>query len=131
MLMNIGPAHDGTIAPVFQERLKQIGSWLKVNGEAVYSSSPWRAQNDTLTPNTWYTTKDSAVYVFVLTWPTDNLLKLGAPVPEGTDASISMLGYKTLAWSHVENELHIAMPNINPSELPCKWSWVLKLTNFK
>lgn len=130
--MNIGPTHDGMIAPVFQERLKQIGSWLKVNGEAVYSSTPWRAQNDTITPNVWYTTKSSYVYAFVLSWPSDNLLRLGAPVPMSSDSSVTMLGLdKPLAWSVMNNELHLTMPDLNESELPCKWSWVLKLSNFK
>ena len=25
MLLNVGPTHDGRIAPIFQERLRQIG----------------------------------------------------------------------------------------------------------
>ena len=129
--MNVGPAHDGTIAPVFQERLKQIGSWLKVNGEGVYSTKPWRAQNDTITPNIWYTTKDSNVYVFVLSWPSKNLIRLGAPKAAGSDSSVTMLGVEEpLAWSTTGAEIHIAMPDLNTAELPCQWSWVLKLTNF-
>ena len=53
MVMNIGPTASGRISPIFEERLRQMGSWLKVNGEAVYASKPWRAQNDTVTPNIW------------------------------------------------------------------------------
>ncbi len=34
-LLNIGPGPDGTIQPEFVERLKQIGAWLRVNGEAI------------------------------------------------------------------------------------------------
>jgi alpha-L-fucosidase len=51
--MNVGPTHDGRIAPIFEERLRQMGSWLKVNGEAIYSTVPWGHQNDTLTHNVW------------------------------------------------------------------------------
>lgn len=54
MLLNVGPTHDGIIAPIFEERLRQIGDWLKVNGEAIYSTQPWTHQNDTLTPDVWY-----------------------------------------------------------------------------
>lgn len=54
MLLNVGPTHDGRIAPIYEERLHQIGDWLKVNGEAIYGTRPWVHQNDTLTHNVWY-----------------------------------------------------------------------------
>ena len=51
--MNVGPTHDGRIVPVFEERLRQMGAWLAVNGEAIYGSAPWSHQNDTLTKGVW------------------------------------------------------------------------------
>jgi alpha-L-fucosidase len=36
MLLNVGPTAEGMIIPVFQERLLQIGAWLKVNGDSIY-----------------------------------------------------------------------------------------------
>ena len=37
MLVNVGPTKEGTISPMMQERLLQMGQWLAVNGEAVIS----------------------------------------------------------------------------------------------
>ncbi len=38
LLLDIGPAADGTIPPVMEQRLLEIGDWLAVNGEAIYGT---------------------------------------------------------------------------------------------
>ena len=43
LLLDIGPAADGTIPVVMEERLLQIGSWLKINGDAIYGTKPWKS----------------------------------------------------------------------------------------
>uniref|UniRef100_H2ZMP0 alpha-L-fucosidase n=1 Tax=Ciona savignyi TaxID=51511 RepID=H2ZMP0_CIOSA len=135
MLMNVGPTKYGMIAPVFQDRLMEFGSWLKVNGEAVYFSTPWRAQNDSVTPKIWYTQKSLAVYAFVLAWPSDNMLELGSPVVTSS-STVSMLGWNgpSIEWHQKSVQTNkgiiIALPNVPAVKLPCKWAWVLKLENF-
>lgn len=38
MILNVGPRADGQIPMIQQERLKELGTWLKINGEAIYGS---------------------------------------------------------------------------------------------
>ncbi len=40
LLLNVGPAPDGTVQPEASAVLEQVGEWLKINGEAVYGTEP-------------------------------------------------------------------------------------------
>ncbi len=42
LLLDIGPTGDGRIPVIMEERLRQIGAWLDINGEAIYGSRPWK-----------------------------------------------------------------------------------------
>ena len=41
MTLNVGPAADGKIPLLQQERLLDLGKWLKTNGEAIYGTRPY------------------------------------------------------------------------------------------
>lgn len=76
VLINVGPTKYGTILPIFEERLRDMGQWLKINGEAIYGSKPWKLQNDSVTPGVWYTTNDTdkdhtIIYAMLLLYPYD------------------------------------------------------------
>lgn len=95
ILINVGPTKEGTIVPIFQQRLLQLGTWLGTNGEAIYESTPWTVQNDTMTSGVWYTTKDPVVYAIVLNWPElNNKLDLGSvsSLFQSSDTEVTILG---------------------------------------
>jgi alpha-L-fucosidase len=129
ILINVGPTKEGTIVPVFQERLSDLGSWLSVNGEAIYESTPWTTQNDTLSSSVWYTAKNSSVYAVVLDWPADNLLSLGSAnsLFENSDTTVGLLGGNDqLSWELNGDQVDIVFPD--KSTVASNWAWVLKIS---
>ena len=42
LLLNVGPRADGTITREETQVLRDLGAWLKVNGEGIYDTVPWK-----------------------------------------------------------------------------------------
>jgi alpha-L-fucosidase len=70
-LLNVGPTSEGLIPEPSIERLKEVGLWMKVNGEAIYgtSASPFKKL-------AWgrCTQKPGKLYLHVFDWPKDGQL---------------------------------------------------------
>ena len=133
ILINVGPTKDGIIVPAFQERLLQLGQWLGTNGEAIYSSSTWKHQNDTINSNVWYTQNNGNVYATLLIYPQDSKVVLGAPLTTKT-TMVSMLGFSgTISWIPAASGpgLTIDLSNITFPYLPSQFAWVFKLQNVQ
>ncbi|XP_049961897.1 alpha-L-fucosidase-like [Schistocerca serialis cubense] len=134
MLMNVGPTKDGLIMPIYAERLRDMGTWLQINGEAIYASQPWTAQEDPTTTGVWYTksgnnSSEVFVYATLLNWPTDNVITLGAP-SLSENSVITMLGVDgTLEWQTLENGIAITLPD--KQHVANDWAWVLRFTNVQ
>ncbi|CAG2109681.1 unnamed protein product [Medioppia subpectinata] len=127
LLINIGPTADGRINLLFEERLRDLGSWLKVNGEAIYSTKPWKHQNDTITPFAWYTSTDKAVYLISLRWPdNNNEQELGALDPTIV-SKIELLGVSgELKFSPKGKGTVVTYPPLTPGTA-LKHAFVLKI----
>lgn len=127
-LLNVGPDSKGRIPEESITRLKEMGQWLQVNGESIYSTV--RADFYKESEDIRYTaSKDKKiVYASVLRWPGKQLnLKYFKP-KKGT--KVFMLGYKhALQWSYDEAlGLTISLPDDLQAEKnrPCQHAWVFK-----
>lgn len=108
-----------------------MGQWLGVNGEAIYSTTPWKHQNDTINRRVWYTQNGSNVYAILLGYPQGGQFQIGAPITNAT-TTVSMLGYpNAINWTRPSTGpgLSIDFSSINIASLPCKWAWAFKLEN--
>lgn len=74
-LLNVGPTSEGLIPEPSVVRLKEIGKWMKINGEAIYGTTaspfkklPWgRCTKKTNDSNV-------ILYLHVFNWPSDGKL---------------------------------------------------------
>ncbi len=65
LLLNIGPAPDGSVPPEAAERLIPVGQWLKKNGEAVYG---FPERNGDCFAQERFTRKGAAAYYWRRYW---------------------------------------------------------------
>jgi alpha-L-fucosidase len=125
LLLNIGPTADGRIPVIMQQRLKDIGDWLRVNGEGIYGTRKWK-KAPAVTPETivFFTAKGEDLYVICSQFPVKPILIDGIVKP----LTINLLGYKgKIASSYESGTVSITPPLITPAGNPCNYAWTFKL----
>jgi alpha-L-fucosidase len=113
LLLNIGPKPDGAIPDHEQQMLRTIGRWLAKNGEAIYSTRPWKlfgegptqiaegAFADTkragFTPqDIRFTSRDDVIYAFALAMPPDGKLRITSLGTEKVQAPLNIRAVKSM-----------------------------------
>ena len=133
LLMNVPLRADGTLDQKATDLLKEMGKWLRINGEAIYGTRPYivYGEGPTLVANGYFapmaeltandyrfTTKGDTVYTFICGKPSGQI-KIKA-FREGSYhriKSVEMLGYNTeLSFVQKGDGLAVSVPELLPSD---------------
>jgi alpha-L-fucosidase len=128
-LLNVGPTAEGVIPLPSQEILRQVGQWLKVNGEAIYGAGPsplgqeFGHLNERATPpafeqaKEWrVTTRPGSLYVHVFKW-TSELTLDGVKGKVGKAYLLADPQHKALKFSQSPGKLVVQLPDKPPGQL--------------
>jgi len=114
LLLNVGPKADGTIPENQLVRLNILGEWLKMNGEGIYSTKPYRIPSQILPDGTniRFTQKDDNVYLFLLNKPLKNNIIIPNFKTE-SNTKVFLIDEKPIClhFSNEANDLKIILPS--------------------
>lgn len=133
LLLDIGPAADGTIPVIMQQRLLEMGSWLKVNGEAIYGTRPFiktkkqQEINSETNKTLFFTQKNNEIYLICLHWPKGEIVLKGVGKAGGTKAEL--LGSdRPVKLRNSGEDIHIIAPLLTPDDH--QLAYVFKITGL-
>jgi hypothetical protein len=136
-MLNIALRGDGTLPEKQAAYLTAFGDFLKINGEGIYGTRPWKIfgegplkmkdgrqgenHKDFTQEDIRFTTKDGVLYAFVLAPPTQDIviktLATGG-LYDGGIGTITLIGSdETLKWERSAEALTIQLPKTLPDQL--------------
>jgi alpha-L-fucosidase len=122
-LINIGPKADGTLVPEQVERLRAMGEWLRINGDAIYGSRYCKVC-DQPEDHLAFTTNGKNLYAIKLAKPTTAFTIKGSKGWKDSDVNtVRVLGSDaTVKWSMTPDGLEITPPS-NLGESRYAWTF--------
>jgi alpha-L-fucosidase len=127
LLLIVNLDGQGALPELQEKRLIDIGKWLKVNGEGIYSTRSYAQQVEG--PVSYTQSKDGRyLYAIIKDWPGIELnLKGVHPIK---NSKIEMLGNdQNLKWINTTDGISIDLPSKmqDPENRPCNYAWIVKI----
>ncbi len=127
-LIGIAPDGNGEFDPTVYARLKEMGAWLKVNGEAIYETRPVvpHEHGDCV----FTCKKDGTVYAVILAKDDKSSLPASVSIAAELTAkasAISLLGFGPLKPGETKDGVTtIEIPAAAQAKPPCGYAWTIK-----
>jgi len=156
-LLDIGPDEHGKIPPIMQERLLQIGDWMKINAEAIYGATRWKTPSQwgpgkrgykppngggdlllklTVNPDPGYAVQEcfftynpgrKALFVILPKWRSSFKIQ-DLTLP--ASAKIELLStHQPLSWHQQGKDILVNMPAFDPNKISGQYAFTLKINN--
>jgi alpha-L-fucosidase len=127
LLLDVGPEADGTIPPIQMSRLEALGAWLRLNGEAIYGTHPWKRAEGETAEGVYvrFTQKGSNLYAMLLGQPKTSTITLKSVAPKDGSQIFLMGNDKPLDWSRQGDGVKISLP----AKLPGQYAYVLRMAD--
>jgi alpha-L-fucosidase len=132
-LLNIGPKGDGTVPQESIDLLRNVGAWMKVNGEAIYGSKKWTVRREGPTgaemkstthrakqgfnlkftaEDFWFTSKENTVYAISVFTPEQTKIRIKSLIQLKDEINdIKLLGFsKKLKWKADGDAIEVTLP---------------------
>ena len=130
-LLNVAPGPDGDWDDSSYHRLKEIGSWMNVNSDAIYGTAFIKPY---LEDKLVFTKKNNAVYAIYLAdeseWQMPATIRINS-FPKTPLTKIYLLGYdKPLAMDKNNSVITVVIPEKIRKTPPAMYAWVFKITGL-
>ncbi len=128
-LLNVAPTPQGTFEEEAYDRLAEIGLWMEVNGEGIYSTRPFSTFGEGEDIRFTQSKDGASVFVFVLERSGDEVSVTSlnsSALPMDEESTVSLLGNgRPVVWSQDEEGLKIGLPPDLGEE--DRHAWVFKV----
>lgn len=140
LLLNVGPAPDGSLIDTHAALLRSFGAWMETNGEALYGTRPWNTAEGSAFASSAvvpgdsaaamppeaaglpvrFTRKDGTLYALVLGTPAAREFTI-RPIP-AAPASVRSLDGIPLSFTHTGDALSLTLAAPLPAAPACAFA---------